>query len=517
MRDSCFRISLDIHKVQSQVSLPIKLGDTARRIYITLTEGGKPFEIGNDCVAIFSALKADDNRIFNDCIIEDNRIRYDITAQTVSTEGIVNAEIILYGSDEAVLASPRFDLVVDDRVAGVATISEEEMNFFDSFILSEQSRVANEQRRIEEFNNLGLFVEDNGDNYKLTKTNKDGSKKEFLIAKGKNGKDYVITSSDYKAIADKVVTDTLDAQAEEYFGKLDSQYAENIENFKDEINEQYVENIENLKDEINEQYAENIENLKDEINEHLESASSAHSEHIDNYLKTATYTQEEINTLVSTIPKFSIEVVSALPTSDISSTTVYLLPSSSEDSNLYTEYIYVNDVWEILGTQKVDLSGYYDKSETDARFEELETVLGNLEDLNTTSNETIVDAVNEALAHGGADTIGTLSSLATTDKSNLVNAVNELATDKADFIDATTSVAVGSFTNGSLTDYTIPETGWYYFQTTNTAVNDAIRISVGGRAMYLSVYNSPLLPLKQGTVIKIGGTTTNPIAVFRLA
>lgn len=61
---------------------------------------------------------------------------------------------------------------------------------------------------------------------------------------------------------------------------------------------------------------------------------------------------------LSAIPKFAIQVVTSLPTTNISTTTVYLLSSGSETNNLYTEYIYVNSKWEKLGEQKVDLSNY---------------------------------------------------------------------------------------------------------------------------------------------------------------
>lgn len=76
------------------------------------------------------------------------------------------------------------------------------------------------------------------------------------------------------------------------------------------------------------------------------------------YKKTETYTQTEIDNKLSAIPKFAISVVSALPTSNIQTTTVYLVSTGTETNNLYTEYIYVNNKWEILGTQKLDLSPY---------------------------------------------------------------------------------------------------------------------------------------------------------------
>ena len=71
------------------------------------------------------------------------------------------------------------------------------------------------------------------------------------------------------------------------------------------------------------------------------------------------YTKEETNELVSKIPKFTIEVVTSLPTENISTTTVYLKTGAKMDpDNIYDEYIYVNSKWELLGSQTIDLSGY---------------------------------------------------------------------------------------------------------------------------------------------------------------
>jgi hypothetical protein len=64
------------------------------------------------------------------------------------------------------------------------------------------------------------------------------------------------------------------------------------------------------------------------------------------------YKKSEIDSMISSIPKFAIEVVDELPTKNISDTTIYLLKTSEESQNLYEEYIYVNG-WEKLGVQKV--------------------------------------------------------------------------------------------------------------------------------------------------------------------
>lgn len=95
------------------------------------------------------------------------------------------------------------------------------------------------------------------------------------------------------------------------------------------------------------------------------------SDLVNYYTKSQTYTQEEINSKISEIPKFSIQVVNELPTQDISNTTVYLLRwDSPESQNLYTEYIHVGEQWEKLGEQSVDLSGYYTSGQVDQLLSE---------------------------------------------------------------------------------------------------------------------------------------------------
>lgn len=75
------------------------------------------------------------------------------------------------------------------------------------------------------------------------------------------------------------------------------------------------------------------------------------------------YTKDQVNSQISSIPKFAIAVVTDLPTANISNTTIYLKKTGSDTQNLYTEYIYVNSKWEQLGTQKLDLSGYLTKTD----------------------------------------------------------------------------------------------------------------------------------------------------------
>lgn len=122
MKDSHYRISLDIHSTQSQVSLPVKQGDTSRKVFISLCEGGNPYQIDEDCLAVFSARKPDGNIIENNCIIANNVIEYTITEQTSAASGMLNCELKLYGGNSGLITSPRFTVIVDSRA-----VSDEEI------------------------------------------------------------------------------------------------------------------------------------------------------------------------------------------------------------------------------------------------------------------------------------------------------------------------------------------------------------------------------------------------------
>lgn len=81
-------------------------------------------------------------------------------------------------------------------------------------------------------------------------------------------------------------------------------------------------------------------------------------------------TKKYVDDLVSTMGSLKMEVVATLPTENISTSTIYLLPigtattgtSSGEETttapNAYEEYLYINNAWELIGTTQVDLSGY---------------------------------------------------------------------------------------------------------------------------------------------------------------
>lgn len=78
---------------------------------------------------------------------------------------------------------------------------------------------------------------------------------------------------------------------------------------------------------------------------------------INYYTKSQLYTKNEIAELLRNIGAgLQVKVVSSLPISDISPTTIYLIASYQGQG--YTQYMYISGVWALLGTTEIDLSEY---------------------------------------------------------------------------------------------------------------------------------------------------------------
>ena len=104
--------------------------------------------------------------------------------------------------------------------------------------------------------------------------------------------------------------------------------------------------------------------------------TNAVSDLINYYTKADTYTKTEINNMISAIPKFSIQVVQSLPSSGISTTTIYLVPKTASTNDSYDEYIYVNNAWEKIGSTAVNLEDYYTKAQVNAMVTPVQSASG---------------------------------------------------------------------------------------------------------------------------------------------
>lgn len=81
------------------------------------------------------------------------------------------------------------------------------------------------------------------------------------------------------------------------------------------------------------------------------------------------------------------EIVASLPTTDIDPNTIYMILSgTSATENVYNEFMYVNNAWELIGTSATDLTNYYTKGDVDG----LLVLKANASDLTSHTGDTTI-------------------------------------------------------------------------------------------------------------------------------
>ena len=144
-----YQFLLDVHEITSQISLSFKQGDTGRVLYMTLTENGDIFNIPQNCVAVFTALKPDGTIIFNDCEINGNEIVYTHTAQTAAVTGKVDCELRLYGAGNTLITSPHFTIFVHPTVYFDQIESKDEVNTLTGLIYEASTLISSVNAKLD--------------------------------------------------------------------------------------------------------------------------------------------------------------------------------------------------------------------------------------------------------------------------------------------------------------------------------------------------------------------------------
>ena len=147
------RFTLDMHSVQSQISIPITLGDTARVLYISLSDGGLPYIIEEGCLAKLEIKRPTGTHLEEFCPVEKNTtIKYEFSQNenTAAVEGIHDCAIVLYDTEGNKICTPRFTMVVSDRVlsADDLVLTDDDKRIVDTIVAVEVLRQEAEKERI---------------------------------------------------------------------------------------------------------------------------------------------------------------------------------------------------------------------------------------------------------------------------------------------------------------------------------------------------------------------------------
>lgn len=156
MNSSYFRFVLDLQSTQSQVSIPVTKGDTARVWYISLSDGGQPYIITDGCLAKMEIKRPTGTFLEAFCAIEKNTtVKYDfsqdeVAKNTAVVAGVHDCSVTILDREGNSIASARFSMVVNDRVVNKddINISDEDKDTIDAMIAAEASRQEAETGRV---------------------------------------------------------------------------------------------------------------------------------------------------------------------------------------------------------------------------------------------------------------------------------------------------------------------------------------------------------------------------------
>ena len=158
----------------------------------------------------------------------------------------------------------------------------------------------------------------------------------------------------------------------------------------------------------------NMEELRTNIKDNLVNAINELSIETESFANSIT---DKVNSIIS----FTILWVEVLPADEnAKKNTVYLVPKKSmiEDDNYCEEYLYTDHGWEKIGDTKVDLSGYYTKTETD---DIVETMMGQIQITYATRAEVnqsisnLTQSTNQSIANLSQEIHNTIGDMTTLD------------------------------------------------------------------------------------------------------
>ena len=157
MRKVEHRLRLDLLRGGNQGYIRVKRGENgARRLAIALYMHSVPYMADAGTTAVFRAIKPDNTKLFNSATITDNVVIVELTTQTVAALGTVRCELSIYGTNNELLYSPQFDIIVEDYLYSDTAIEStneytdltDAISKVNNIVSTEAARVAAENQRV---------------------------------------------------------------------------------------------------------------------------------------------------------------------------------------------------------------------------------------------------------------------------------------------------------------------------------------------------------------------------------
>ena len=117
------QFTLDIKKDGIQKTLHMRQGDIKSQcIAIQLFSGAFPYGMEGITSATFRAKKPDGSIIFNDCVVTEHGVEYQVTSQSIAAAGGVECMITLCGPNGETLGTPHFLIEVEEAICSDSAV-----------------------------------------------------------------------------------------------------------------------------------------------------------------------------------------------------------------------------------------------------------------------------------------------------------------------------------------------------------------------------------------------------------
>ena len=199
---------------------------------------------------------------------------------------------------------------------------------------------------------------------------------------------------------------------------------------------------------------------------------------------------------------FAVLIVDKLPETGEQNTIYFLSNPTGIFPNIYNEYMYINNNWELIGNTAIDLSNYYTKTEIGSIVDDIETKINSKQSIlipgnNITINGNTISAIDTTYSDATQTAAGLMSSNDKIKLDGLNNYVlpiansyvlggikigNNLTIDSNGVVSAVQNIYTAG-ANIDITDNAIKAVG-YRYNTTNGAFAEGDRDVVVGETTY---------------------------------
>ena len=267
---------------------------------------------------------------------------------------------------------PSFKEVYDFDTSSLAT--KEALSSVENMVISKQDKLSNTQ--LESVNST--ITKDKVDSFEALKTSKQDSLTAIQLKAVNSG-----ITSDKVSVYDNYATTKQDTLSQEQLNSIDSVKDKQDALTTDQLNainsgitadnfnelNTEVETIKNDQETLDNDLGtlSNTVGLKDDlpdtsksITQNISSISTKVSGLIkdDESSATTTYSSSKILDLIGDIHTFDVLVVGSLPDVGVEKTIYFVPATTTKEQNIYDEYLYINNAWELIGSTQVDLSDY---------------------------------------------------------------------------------------------------------------------------------------------------------------